>query len=161
MESSNQKLEVIQDYDKLINEVDMDINECLEKYNPCHVLGQINCFQVKNRDFKVNPCFKMNYFDSCKSSHENQNQWSESTKFVDYLTKIRSRTIEELKNAQEESLEKFILDDIEQEKNVEMKNETSANKFYYQIRITNQWIFNVYTFATDFYMTPSDITLLE
>ena len=146
MESSNQKIEIMQDFDSLINQVEIDIKKSLEKFIGDQFLGQIKCFQVKNRDSKVNLCFKLAYFDSFKPSQENQDQWS--TKVVDYLTQIRFRTIGELKNAQNESLE----------------NETSfANKFYFQIRIQNpdnvSLVFNLYTFVTDFYMSPSDINL--
>ena len=149
MESSDQKIEIIQDFDNLINRVETDIKESLEKYNGDQVLGKLQCFEVKNRNFKVNQYFNLNYSDSYQPSQENQDRWSESTKIADYLTQVRMKTIEELKNAQKESLE----------------NETSANKFYFQVQYQNSdavsWIFNFYIFITDFYMSPSDITLLE
>ena len=165
MESSIPKLEIIQDFDSLINRVEIDIKESLEKYNGDQVLGELECFQVKNRNFKLNPSFRLDYFDSYKPSQEND-QWSESTKVVDYLNQIRLRTVEELKKAQEESLENYILVDInDEEKNTELKSETSANQFYFQIRNRRSddvsWIFNLYTFITDFYMSQSDIDLLE
>ena len=153
-------MEIIQDFDSLIDRVETDIKESLEKYNEDQVLGQLQCFKVKNRGFKENDSkFKLNYIYSYKSSQENKenrDQWSESAKVVDYLNQVRLRTIEELKKEQE-SLENYILDD---EKNEELKNEMS-NKFYFQVNITNPWIFNLYTFVTDFYMSQSDIDLLE
>jgi hypothetical protein len=106
----------------------------------------------------------LDYFD-WSSEKKALNQWTESTKVVDYLNQIRSSTIKELKNAQKESLENYILDEIDDEKNIELKNETSANKFYFQVHIQRSdyvsWIFNIYTFVTDFYMSPFDIDLLE
>ena len=165
MESSAQNIEIIQDFDSLINRVQTDIKESLEKYNEDQILGQLQCFEVKNRDFKVNPCFKLYFFDSSPEKKA-LNQWTESTKVVDYLNQVRSRTIKELKNAQKESLENYILDEIDDdEKNIELENETSSNKFYHQVQIKRSdelsWIFNIYTFVTDFYMSPSDIDLLE
>ena len=105
----------------------------------------------------------MDYFDSYKPAEEiiDNDKWSESTKVVDYLNQIRLRTVEELRKAQEESLESYILADI----NDEEKTETSSNQFYFQIRNRRSndvsWIFNLYTFITDFYMSQSDIDLLE
>ena len=164
MESSIQKLEIIQDFDSLINRVEIDIKKSLEKYNGDQVLGELECFQVKNRNFKLNPSFRLDYFDSYKPSEEiiDNDEWSESTKVVDYLNQIRLRIVDELRKAQEESyLKSYILADI----NDEEKTETSSNLFYFQIRNRRSndvsWIFNLYTFITDFYMSQSDIDLLE
>jgi hypothetical protein len=45
MESSAQNIEIIQDFDCLINRVQTDIKESLEKYNEDQVLGQLQCFE--------------------------------------------------------------------------------------------------------------------
>ena len=220
MESSNQNVEIIQDFDNLINQVEVDIKDSLEKYNQNQVLGQLSCFQINKRDLKYNSKFRLEYFDSYKSIHEiididrwlelelknelyiyskpiqlriieelkkrkkekkekrknkiEKDQWSESTKVVDYLNQVRLKTVDELKRAQKESLEKICVVDIKEEKNIELGNETPANKFYFQVHIQRSdelswnmeyhgisWIFNIYIFVTDFYISQSDIDLLE
>ena len=70
MESSNQNVEIIQDFDNLINQFEVDIKDSLEKYNKNQVLGQLNCFQINKRDLKYNSKFRLEYFDSYKSIHE-------------------------------------------------------------------------------------------
>ena len=65
--------------------------------------------------------------------------WSESTKVVDYLNQIRTRTIEELRKAQEEALEIY--------------KSQKGDKFYFQVLYTQtepyEWIFKLFTFVTD------------
>ena len=62
------------------------------------------------------------------------------------------RTIEELRKAQEEALDSY-------------KSQLFPEKFYFQVRYTQsepeEWIFKLFTFVTDFYMSPYDISLLE
>ena len=91
-----------------------------------------------------------------------------STKVVDYLNQVRMRTIEELRKAQEDSLDYFksnssqfnTITDLE-----EFKRRLFAEKYYFQVRYNPDqkvaWIFNLFTFVTDFYMSQSDIENLQ
>jgi hypothetical protein len=172
MKSFNPKIEIINHFDKLINRVDIDIETCLEKYNENQVLGELKCFHAKNRYIRENQDVVLVFFNSrkqiLKNEYEGENNWSESTKVVDYLNQVRMRTIEELRKAQEDSLEYFksnssqfnTITDLE-----EFKRRFFAEKYYFQVLYKDDekygWIFNLYTFVTDFYMSPSDIELLQ
>ena len=41
----NPKIEIINYFDNLINQVDIDIEECLVKYNEEQVLGDLKCYK--------------------------------------------------------------------------------------------------------------------
>ena len=83
------------------------------------------------------------------------------------------RTIEKLRKEQEKALEYYKLNSSlfkSEEKTDENKIEELRSKllfgekFYFQVRYKREkkpWIFNLFTFATDFYMSQSDINLLE
>ena len=82
------------------------------------------------------------------------------------------KTIEELKKAQEETMEYYKLNserfksEQTKEKNIEeLKSELFAEKFYFQVNFKQQenklWPFNVFTFVTDFYLSQSNIDSLE
>ena len=103
-----------------------------------------------------------------------------STKIIDHLNQVRESTIDELKEAQKDSIEyfksvsfDFKLNDlrIEGTKLDEIKSQIFGEKFYFQIHYNpktedeeddqGEWIFNLYTIVTDFFMSPTDINLLE
>ena len=104
-----------------------------------------------------------------------------STKIIDHLNQVRESTIVELREAQKESIEYFksVSFDFKQHdgpiegtKLDEIKSQIFGEKFYFQVRYNpktkdeeeggqREWIFNLYTIVTDFYMSPSDINLLE
>jgi len=103
------KIEIINDFDNLINRIDIDIDSSIEKFNDQQLLSEILKSSEKNRSD-----FKYRYFDfnvkfSVDSSKPNLDSWPESTKVVDYLNQIRMKTIEELKKAQEETIEYYNL----------------------------------------------------
>ena len=181
------KIEIINHFDNLIHRVDIDIEECLEKYNEEQVLGDLRCFKsiIKKEETKIYVSESIELYElSMDKSYEieqpglkeeekinelltNKNSeeleyskivktvdlWSEETKVTDYLNQIRTRTIEELRKAQEEALEIY------------KSQSDDLNKFYFQVNFSQsrrqQWIFKLFTFVTDFYMSPEDISLLE
>ena len=176
------KIEIINYFDNLINRVDIDIESSFEKYN-FEVLGEIliswpRSETVSNR--KV-----CHYNNKCKDfnlevRHESTKHvvyqtidlWTKSTKVNDYLSEIRKRTIEELRKAQEVSLECYKLNSwrfkssLNVDKNIdELKTQLFAEKFYFQVHFKQSekrlWAFNLFTFVTDFYMSSSDIIALE
>ena len=169
------KIEIINYFDGLINQVDIDIDESLEKYKENQVLGDMKCFKYSKQDIRFNK-----YLKTFESTENNKNEyltedlWSESTKVVDYLNQFRMRTIVELRKAQEESLEYYKLNSSrfsyfkeinDDEKIEEFKRQLFSEKFYFQVHLRKKdykpWIFNLFTFVTDFYMSQSDINKLE
>lgn len=185
------KIEIINHFDDLIHRVDIDIEESLEKYNDKQILGDLSCFKsiIKKEETKlyVSESIELYELSMDKSyeieqpglkEEENINEllfkkrtyknseemeyskivktvdlWSEETKVTDYLNQIRTRTIEELRKAQEEALKIY------------KSQSDDLNKFYFQVNFSQskqqEWIFKLFTFVTDFYMSPEDISLLE
>ena len=169
------KIEIINHFDNLIQQIDIECEVCLEK-NKEQVLGELHSQRVGNRVGKRNILndfrFRLDYFD-CFQSPKTKNQrteeiWPESTKVVDYLSQVRMRSIEELRKAQEETLEIYKLNSSAFNfNNVDLTNEEKKcqlfpDKFYFQVKLSkSKWVFNLFTFVTDFYISPSDIDLLE
>lgn len=175
IERISPKIEIIDHFDSLINQVDIDIDECLEKYNQEQVLSELNCFDVRKRNVRGQNYIHLNRTDSSWLSekyiqYDTVDEWSESTKVVDYLNRIRMRTIEELRKAQEETLEyykqnssQFKLNSVD-----EIRSELFKDKFHFQVlykpedpKYVEPWIFNLFTFVTDFYISSTDINLFE
>ena len=151
MEMFCPKIELINYFDELINRVDIEFEECLEKYSDNQLKELKRCFQVKNGEF---------------------DEWPESTKVVDYLNQVRMRTIEELRKEQNEALEYYKLNSLvfqnqlkDETKIEELKSQLFGEKFYFQVLYKplhhESWIFNLFTICVDFYMSPNDIDLLE
>ena len=82
----------------MINQVDIDIDICLEKYNNEQVLGELLISSENNRrNFREKYDFNVEFFDtfnSCK--YQASDLWTESTKVIDYLKQVRMKAIEEL-----------------------------------------------------------------
>ena len=163
------KLEIISHFDNLIQRVDIDIEECLKKYNQkVQVLGDLSYFKTQERNFQERKFFELTLFESKSSeSYQGTNFCSESTKVVDYLNQIRMRNIDELRKAQEDTLEHYKLyKTSNKQKNDEVKSQKfSPDKFYFQVHFQpsdkENLIFNLFTFVTDFYISQSDINMLE
>ena len=164
------KIEAINYFDNLIQRVDIDIEESIEKYNEEQTIGELNFRTSKNP-------FQLLYFYS-KSTEELitcENLLPESTKVVDYLKQIRMRTIEELRKEQNDTLDNLKLNSIDldsingnkkpqEEKIDELRSKLFKDKFPFQMLYKppkQQWIFNLYTIITDFYISQSDIFILE
>ena len=97
----------------------------------------------------------------------------------DDLNQVRKRTIEELRRGQKENLECFKSNGAQ----IDLKNSQIEGddliiehirsklfdkKFYFQVNLKpseqkgiKAWIFQLFTFVADFYMSPSDIEILE
>ena len=169
------KIEIINHFDNLINRIDIDIDDSLQKYNNEKVLGELitssennrTNFQSKYLHVSLNSLGSFN-----KSKPQALDLWTESTKVIDYLSQVRMNTIEELRKAQEETLEYLKLNSsqfksiLSKEKNVDQfKSDLFAQKYYFQVHFAQSekrcWEFNIFTFVTDFYMYPSDIDSLE
>ena len=167
MERFSPKLEIINHFDDLIQQIDIDIDESMSKYNENQVFREISCFQVKNRTIKMK--FLIEFFESYDDDdkEETSDEWSESTKVVEYLKENRMRTIGELRKEQKESVENssrfnFLNSELTKE---EKRSEIFAEKFYFQVGIKRpdykSWVFDLFTFVTDFYISQYEIDLLE
>ena len=170
------KIEIINHFDNLINRVDIDIDDCLEKYNDELLEDLLISSLIERIRFHTNvQCFsqfKVITYEPINWSI-NQNQavdiWPESTKVIDYLKQIRMRTIDELKKEQEQTLEKYKLNSerFKSERNgdkstEELRRELFEEKFYFQIQINQPiWAFKLFTFVIDLYMSQSEIESLE
>jgi hypothetical protein len=173
------KIEIINHFDIMINQVDIEIEESLVKYKEEQLL-QGDQERIRNeRDFKFPLCFHLCFFASLlkKDNSQSVEVWPKSTKAIDYLSQVRKETIDELRKAQENSISYFnsissLFKRNDQEKRLdEIKSQLFGENFYFQVRYKpkiedeydekNEWIFNLYTIVTDFYMSPVDINLLE
>ena len=167
------KIVIINHFDELINRVDIELDQSIEKFNENQSFGELKCFQVENRIVRKN--YNLKYFDSNESSQEIIDcLWSKSTNVIDYLKHVRQRLIDELTEAQEDSLEYLNSKscDLNQLKDVtdidEMRNRLFADKFYFQVlykpqekRYQDAWVFDLFTIVVDFYLSHSDIKFLE
>ena len=87
MEMFSPKIEMVNHFGKLIQQVDIEFEKCIKRYNENQVLGELECFKVENRKIAKNFSFLVSF---CKSTSEKKEQteeiWSESTKVVDYYS---------------------------------------------------------------------------
>ena len=172
------KIEIINHFDKLINRVDIDIDDCLEKFNDQQVISNLLISSEAERLYfqdKYDHNFRVEFYETINSSknlYQTLDWFPASTKVIDYLKRIRMRTIEELKKAQEDALECYnvnsslIKSELNCEKDIDqLKNQLFADKFFFQINFTQTgktlWAFNLFTFVTNFYLYPSEIESLE
>jgi hypothetical protein len=169
------KIDIINHFDKLINKVDIDIDQCLEKCNDQQLLSDLLDSTETNRTNFRNRYddFDVKFFDTYNSSkHQSLDTWAESRKVVDYLKQTRMKTIDELKKAQEETLQYYsdnssrFKSELTNEKTMEeLKSELYAEKHFFQVRLKQSerrlWPFNVFTFVTDFYLSQFYIDSLE
>ena len=171
---SSPKIEIINYFDNLINKIDIDIESFLENYNDQQLLSEIFKGTEKNRRDLKNHFFgyDVKFFDTIDTSKPNLESWPESTKVVDYLNQNRMKTIDDLKKAQEETLEYYKINsdrfksELTNEKNIEeLKIQLFAKKFYFQVNFKQSekklWPFKVFTFVTDFYLSQYYIDCLE
>ena len=166
------KIEIINHFDSLINRVDIDIDSYLEKFNDQQLLSELaKSSEYDRTHFKDSyDYFKVEFFSTYDLSKQILvDSWPETTKVTDYLKQIRMRTIEELKKAQEETIEYYKLNSSHfksEEKNIDqLKNELFSDKYYFQVNLKQlemrYWAFELFTFVTDFYLPPSHIGSLE
>ena len=157
MEIFSSKIEIINYFDNLINRIDIDIDTCLEKYNDEQILGELiknsesdrKTFEEKEEIFLIS--LYLIFFSSI--NHQTLDVWPESMKVIDYLNQVRMKTIEELRKAEEETLQQY------------KHNSKKSELFYFHVNFSQSdkryWPFNLFTFVTDFYMPQSDIVSLE
>ena len=163
------KKEIINHFDNLISRIDIDIEQSIEKFKK--LLGDLKFvrFEAKNL---IKKCFwfTFEYFD-VDTSKTNNDEVVKSIKVIEYLNQVRKGTIEQLREVQKESLEQLKtnsnqlndLKDVE-----ELKSRLFAEKYYFQVlykprekKYRNIWVFNLYTFIVDFYLSKSDINFLQ
>ena len=171
------KIEIMNHFDKLINKIDIDIDSCLDNYNDEKLLRELLISTETNREkfqYQYNNLKVAFYdtFNNSKNQYQSLDSLPNTTKVIDYLKQIRMATIEKLRNAQEETLEYYKLNssrfksELKDEKNIdELRSELFGEKYYFQINFKQSkrqlWPINIFTFITDFYMSPSNIDTLE
>ena len=68
----NPKIVIINHFDELINRVDIDIEESLEKYHEDQVLGDLECFKSPQERHKPKTNISLKYFEnSLQTSDQN------------------------------------------------------------------------------------------
>ena len=177
MANFSPKIEIINHYDKLINRVDIDIEESLKKYDDNRIIGELKSIKWIDINYWKQYKFNIIFFETINTSkqtnkHETLDLWPKSTKIIDYLKYVQMTSIEELRKAQEDTLENYKLNSLRlkseqtSDKNIDqLKSELFAEKFYFQVHFTQSkrkvCPFSLFTFVTDFYMSPSEIDTLE
>ena len=177
MTNFSPKIEIINHFDKLINRVDIEIEESLKKYDDNRIIGELKIIKWIDINYWKQYKFDIIFFDTIDTSkqtnkHETLDLWPKSTKIIDYLKQVRMTSIEELRKAQEDTLENHKINSLRfkseqtSDKNIDqLKSELFAEKFYFQVHFAQSKIklspFSLFTFVTDFYMSPSDIDSLE
>ena len=111
------KIEIINHFDELINQVDIDIETSLKTYEKNRnnrILADLECYDITDTNQEIHYNRILSIFGSSDhltyyDKYQRVNLWTKSTKVVDYLNQIRMGTIEMLKKAQEETLEYYKL----------------------------------------------------
>ena len=65
MDRFSPKIEIINHFDNLINRVDIEVEECIEKYDSGQILGDIEWIRDE-RDIKFPLCFHLSFFNPPK-----------------------------------------------------------------------------------------------
>ena len=167
------KIEIINHFDNLVNDIDIDIELSIEKYKDEQILSEILLITENDRrsyekEYRsLNVEFHENAYIS-NNRFQTVDLWPETTKVIDYLNQVRMKTINELRKAQEDALEYYRLYSSRfksEEKNLfdQQQRQLFADRnSYFQIHCTKKrWTFDVFTFEIDFYMSQSEINLLE
>ena len=169
MERYSPKIEIINHFDDLICQLDIDTEECLENYANVLLDERI---RFKNGNLGNDYRFEIRFIDSQQEREtETVKLWPESTKVTDYLSQIRMEKIEQFRKEQKEWVEKshqfkyLRVAVTDEKKREELKSQLFAKKFYFQVKIKKpaykRWFFNLITFVTDFYISQADINILE
>ena len=164
------KIEIINYFDELINQVDIEVEEALRNFKENQVLGDLRCF-IMNEKTTIHFFNKFGSSENDSDQYQTPNLWTKSTKVVDYLNQVRIKSIQELRKAQEEALDYYKLNSTRfndfreikrYQKEEELKSQLFSEMFCFQVRYdNNDCKFDIFTFVTDFYMSPADITILK
>jgi hypothetical protein len=169
----NPKMLIVDYYDSLIRNVDIYIEELLEKYNETDLLPTI----LKNRNLVPCPDTYDN-IDGFKDPYSSKYEYGEMVSVVnvtpevtrtrDYLELVRAKTIEEIKKAQEENLQSYELnkelykydrETLTDEKIEEMRRNLFKDKFCFRMNFDDHNLLRQRTIISDFYLDEKDIDL--
>ena len=168
------KLLIVDYYDSLINDIDIYTEELLDEYSQNDILP----FKPKIETCNTNIDTKnRNFFeiDSLLNPYtaDYKNDMSIEltpgrTKIHDYLNKVRSKSIEEIKKVREENLQRYDLNkkklkyDRNDLKLEDLRRELFKEKFCFVLKIYNRYnkpieiLFEMFTIVTDFYLEYND-----
>lgn len=96
MDRLSPKIVIINYFDELIKQVDIDIEKSIEKLKEDQLLGELRYYRIKNRTLIFNDNFFFKYVDSSQTNNTQCDEvikWSSSTKVIDNLNQIRQKTI--------------------------------------------------------------------
>ena len=176
MDRFSPKIEIINHFDNLINQLDIEIDENLEKCNQEQILEDLE--RIRNEtNVNVPICFHLSFcISSLKGNNQNELLLPKSTKVIDYLNQVRERTLNELREAQKDRIEyfnsvssrfKIPFHQLNEKELDEIKSQMFGERFYFQVsykpnkEVVKEWAFKLFTIFTDFYMSPFDINILE
>lgn len=168
----NPKLLITDHYDSIIQQVDIYTEELLAKYTENDLLPkeEVNSFDKHKKTSPYN-------IDGYKDPYESKYEYDMSklcridvtpgiTRFRDYLELIRSKSIEELKMAEKETLDNYELnkhlykydrETLTSERVEEMKRNLFKDKFCFVIGSKRR----LFTIITDFYLNEEDLAYLR
>ena len=141
------KIEIINHFDDLINRVDIDIDSSLEKFNDQQLLNELLTSSKYDRSLSNSYVdLAIIYFDKFYSPKpkQNLNPWSYTTNVVEYLKEIRMKTIEQLRKAQDKTLEYYKLNSARFKSELtidELRGQLLADNFYINKKLYSRLYF--------------------
>lgn len=170
------RLLITDHYDKLIQQVDIYIEELLEKYNEHDLLpvdnGEISFLEPTSNDFYVRDEYKDPYESKYEYNTSKLDVTPGTTRIRDYLELIRSKSIEELKKAEKKALDnyemnkllyKYDRDNLTVDRVEEMKRNIFKDKFCFMLQFNKPDIclLKNYLIIVDFYINNEDLNFIR
>ncbi len=172
---------IVDHYDSEIRQVDILIEELLEKYNEEDLLRH-DLTKYKNHDQDLSEATNSNEYaiegfkDPYNHCKYDMSEFSaalcsidEKTRTRDYLELVRSKTIVELKKAKQETLDsyemnkhlyKYNREDLTDEIVEEMRRNLFKDKFCF-VQFIDGNLLHKYLIITDFYLDQKDLDFLK
>jgi hypothetical protein len=182
-EFKSPKMLIIDHYDSMIRQLDIFTEELLDK---CEEKDLENIMPKDDFKYKENDDSKSrsNDIDEFEDPYSEKYKYDMNkivridgvppgtTRFRDYIELVRTKSIEELKKAQQETLDsyeinkslyKYDRETLTDEKVEEMRKNLFKDKFCFtlQINIDSNKKFKQITVFTDFYLNQEDLTHLK
>ena len=170
------KLLITDHYDKLIQQVDIYIEELLEKYNENDLLPEdneeISLLEHTSNDFYDKDEYKDPYESKYEYEMSKLDVTPGATRIRDYLELIRSKSIEELKKAEKETLDSYEINkllykydrvNLTVDRVEEMKRNIFKDKFCFMLQFNKPDIrlLKNYLIIIDFYIDNEDFNFIR
>lgn len=176
------KLLITDHYDSVIRQVDILIEELLEKYNENELMSEENNWSSARENLLSNSddnCYNIEgYIDPYQTSEYKYDMSKmiqlipKTNRMRDYLDLVRWKFIDELKKAEKENLSSYESNkllynynrkDLTDEKVDKMCRNLFKDKFCFllQVKGANNCLSDNFLIITDFYLDKSDLTFLR